>query len=114
MPNTDCDGGTLAGWPAALGSAAPARWMAGGEDGGQGPAYVAVSPTLASRRAPGEELRRVVKVCAGDWDWARRALKAARGNIVRALVAAGRLRAGLAERGGAGSSRIREPAWGGP
>ena len=41
---------------------------------------------------PGEDLRRLVKACAGDWEWARRALKAARGDTVRALVAVGRRR----------------------
>ena len=36
---------------------------------------------------PSEDLRRLVKACAGDWDWAGRALTAA-----RALVAVGRRR----------------------
>ena len=39
---------------------------------------------------PGEDLRRLVKACAGDWEWARRALAAARGDLARALVAVGR------------------------
>ena len=36
---------------------------------------------------PGEDLRRLVTACAGDWDWARRALRHAAGDVARALVA---------------------------
>ena len=39
---------------------------------------------------PGEDLRRLVRACGGDWEWARRALQAARGDVARALVAAER------------------------
>ncbi len=39
---------------------------------------------------PGEDLRRLVRACAGDWEWARRARGAARGDVARALVAAER------------------------
>ena len=35
---------------------------------------------------PGEDVRRLVKACAGDWEWARRALAAAGGDLVRARV----------------------------
>ena len=35
---------------------------------------------------PGEDVRRLVKACGGDWEWARRALAAAGGDLVRALV----------------------------
>ena len=41
---------------------------------------------------PSEDLRRLVKLCAGDWEWAGRALVAARGDVARALVAVGRRR----------------------
>ena len=54
-----------------------------------------VNPEAAIRERcppPGENLRRLVKACAGDWEWARRALRAARGNVARALVAADRHR----------------------
>ena len=37
-------------------------------------------------RYPVEELRRLVKSCAGDWEWARRALAAAGGDLARARV----------------------------
>ena len=37
-------------------------------------------------RYPVEELRRLVKSCAGDWEWARRALAAAGGALARAWV----------------------------
>ena len=52
-----------------------------------------VNPEAAIRNRcslPGEDLRRLVKACAGDWEWARRALAAARGDLARALVAVGR------------------------
>ena len=39
---------------------------------------------------PGEQLRRLVKLCGGDLDRAKRALRAARGNLPRAIVAAER------------------------
>ena len=39
---------------------------------------------------PGENLRRLVRACGGDWEWARRALQAASGDVARALVAAAR------------------------
>ena len=39
---------------------------------------------------PGEDPRRLVRACGGDWEWARRALQAARGDVARALVAAER------------------------
>ena len=54
-----------------------------------------VNPEAAIRERcppPGEDLRRLVKAYAGDWEWARRALRAARGNVARALVAAERHR----------------------
>ena len=35
---------------------------------------------------PGEALRHLVKACAGDWEWARRALTAAGGDVARATV----------------------------
>ena len=38
----------------------------------------------ARRCATDEALRRLVKACAGDWEWARRALEAAGGDIPRA------------------------------
>ena len=41
---------------------------------------------------PSENLRQLVKSCAGDWDWARRALMAARGDVARALVSIERRR----------------------
>ena len=44
----------------------------------------------ARRCATDEALRRLVKVCAGDWEWARRALDAAGGDIPRALARAER------------------------
>ena len=44
----------------------------------------------ARRCATDEALRRLVKVCAGDWEWARRALAAAGGDIPRALACAER------------------------
>lgn len=44
---------------------------------------------------PSENLRRLVKACAGDWEWARRALLAARGNVARALVAVERRRGSI-------------------
>ena len=44
----------------------------------------------ARRCATDEALRRLVKVCAGDWEWARRALDAAGGDIPRALSRAER------------------------
>ena len=34
---------------------------------------------------PSEQLRHLVKACAGDWEWADRALTAARGDVARAL-----------------------------
>ena len=52
-----------------------------------------VNPEAAIRNRcslPGEDLRRLVKACTGDWEWARRALAAARGDLARALVAVGR------------------------
>lgn len=52
-----------------------------------------VNPEAAIRNRcslPSEDLRRFVKACAGDWEWARRALEAARGDLARALVAVGR------------------------
>ena len=39
---------------------------------------------------PDKELRRLVQACGGDWDRAKRALRAARGNLARAIVAADR------------------------
>jgi len=42
------------------------------------------------RCATDEALRRLVKACAGDWEWARRALDAADGDIARALARAER------------------------
>ena len=36
---------------------------------------------------PGEGLRELVKACAGDWSWARRALYRAGGDATRALQA---------------------------
>ena len=48
---------------------------------------------IRTRCAPvGAELRRLVKACGGDWEWGRRALRAARGDVARALVAAERRR----------------------
>ena len=53
-------------------------------------------PDLVARRGPraaastDEALRRLVKACAGDWEWARRALDAAGGDIPRALARAER------------------------
>ncbi len=44
----------------------------------------------ARRCATDEALRRLVKVCAGDWQWARRVLDAAGGDILRALARAER------------------------
>ena len=41
---------------------------------------------------PSEDLRQLVKSCAGDWEWARRALMAARGDVARALVSIERRR----------------------
>ena len=38
--------------------------------------------------APGEDLRRLVKACAGDWEWARRLLERAGGDVARATAAA--------------------------
>ena len=35
---------------------------------------------------PVEALRRLVKACAGDWEWARRALATAGGDVARAVV----------------------------
>ena len=35
---------------------------------------------------PVERLRRLVKACAGDWEWARRTLAAAGGDVARAIV----------------------------
>ena len=52
-----------------------------------------VNPEAAIRNRcslPSEDLRRLVKACAGDWEWARRALAAASGDLARALVAVGR------------------------
>ena len=52
-----------------------------------------VNPEAAIRNRcslPGEDLRRLVKSCGGDWEWARRALIAACGDLARALVAVGR------------------------
>ena len=49
-----------------------------------------VTPEAAIRdrcSMPSEDLRRLVKLCAGDWEWAGRALTAARGDVARALVA---------------------------
>ena len=50
----------------------------------------------ARRCATDEALRRLVKACAGDWEWARRALDAAGGDVSRALARAER--AGSAKR----------------
>ncbi len=50
----------------------------------------------ARRCATDEALRRLVKACAGDWEWARRALDAAGGDVPRALARAER--AGSAKR----------------
>ena len=41
---------------------------------------------------PGEAARQLVKATAGDWEWARRAVTAAGGDIRRALVMLGRMR----------------------
>ncbi len=50
----------------------------------------------ARRCATDEALRRLVKACAGDWEWARRALDAAGGDVSRVLARAER--AGSAKR----------------
>ena len=39
---------------------------------------------------PGENARKLVKACAGDWKWALRSIQAAGGDLIRALVAIGR------------------------
>ena len=46
---------------------------------------------------PGEAARQLVKATAGDWDWARRAVTAAGGDIRRALVMLERVRATAAK-----------------
>ena len=38
-------------------------------------------------------LRRLVRTCSGDWEWARRALAAAGGDVIRARVMVERRRA---------------------
>ena len=47
---------------------------------------------------PGEDLRRLVRMCSGDWEWARRALAAAGGDVLRARVMVERRRADAAPR----------------
>ena len=53
----------------------------------------------ARRCATDEALRRLVKVCAGDWQWARRALDAAGGDVACALALAERIRTHMASAG---------------
>ena len=51
---------------------------------------------VSGRCTPSDTIRRLVRACAGDWDdWdrARRALNAAQGDVVRAVVAVERQRA---------------------
>lgn len=49
---------------------------------------------------PGEDVRRLVKACGGDWEWARRALAAAGGDLARARVMVERRRPQEGEDGG--------------
>ena len=47
---------------------------------------------------PGEAARQLVKATAGDWDWARRAVTAAGGDLRRAIVMLERVRATAAKK----------------